>query len=81
MTPETPATPKTLALGLARSAIPGMFTLGILVFVPAGTLDYWQGWVFIVVFAVATNIIGIDLALRDPALLERRRKVGPTAET
>ncbi|PWB84602.1 MAG: hypothetical protein C3F11_00435, partial [Methylocystaceae bacterium] len=36
---------------------------------------------FIVVFTVSTNIIGVYLALEDPALLERRIKAGPAAET
>ena len=70
-----------LALRTARSAVIGLVVLGVLVFVPAGTLAYWQGWAFIIVFTVATNIIGIYLALRDPALLERRLKAGPRAET
>jgi len=36
--------------------------------------------VFIVVFVVGTNAMGIYVALTDPALLERRRKAGPTKE-
>jgi len=44
-------------------------------------LAYWQGWAFIAVFAISTNIIGVYLARNDPVLLERRRKVGPSAET
>jgi protein-S-isoprenylcysteine O-methyltransferase Ste14 len=51
-----------------------------LLFLPAGTLNYWQAWVFIIVFAVSTNAIGIYLALKDPELLERRKHVGPAAE-
>ena len=35
---------------------------------------------FIVVFVVGTNAMGIYVALTDPALLERRRKAGPTKE-
>ena len=70
-----------LALRAARSAVIGLLALGVLVFVPAGTLAYWQGWAFIAVFTVSTNIIGLYLAVRDPALLERRMKVGPRAET
>jgi len=42
---------------------------------------YWQGWTFVAVFSVSTSIIGIYLALANPALLERRMKVGPAAET
>lgn len=71
----------TLALRAAKSAVIGLLALAVLVFVPAGTLAYWQGWAFIVVFTVSTNIIGLYLAIRDPALLERRMKAGPRAET
>ena len=30
----------------------GLLVLGVIVFVPAGTLAYWQGWAFTVVFTV-----------------------------
>jgi protein-S-isoprenylcysteine O-methyltransferase Ste14 len=69
-----------LLLRTLRSTVIGLFILGALTFIPAGTLAYWQGWVFIVVFSLSSNIIGVYLALKDPALLERRKKVGPTAE-
>jgi protein-S-isoprenylcysteine O-methyltransferase Ste14 len=64
-----------------RSTITGLLALGLLIFVPAGTLAYWQGWAFIAVFSVSTTVIAAYLALKDPALLERRMKVGPAAET
>jgi protein-S-isoprenylcysteine O-methyltransferase Ste14 len=51
-----------------------------LLFVPAGTLNYWQAWVFLVVFSTSANAIGVYLSVMDPALLERRKKVGPAAE-
>jgi protein-S-isoprenylcysteine O-methyltransferase Ste14 len=54
--------------------------LGVLLFVPAGTLAYWQGWLFILVFAASTQAIGIYLALKNPALLARRMQAGPAAE-
>ena len=54
--------------------------LAALLFIPAWTIRYWQAWVFIVVFVVSTNAMGIYVALTDPALLERRRKAGPTKE-
>jgi len=68
-------------IGMLRTVIIGLIVLGVLIFVPAGTLAYWQGWAFIAVFAISTNIIGVYLARNDPVLLERRRKVGPSAET
>jgi len=42
---------------------------------------YWRGLAYILVFTICTNIIGLYLARTDPALLERRMKVGPGAET
>ena len=63
-----------------RNALIGIIALGLLLFLPAGTLNYWQGWVFILVFTVAVNAIGVYLSLKDPELLERRKQVGPAAE-
>ncbi|WP_448489531.1 methyltransferase family protein [Mycolicibacterium boenickei] len=53
----------------------------MLVFAPAGTFDYWQGWAFIAVFAVVTMVPSVYLAVHDPAALRRRMQAGPTAET
>ena len=77
----SPTSPVTrLVLQTLRTAVFGLLVLGACLFLPAGTLHYWQAWVFIVVFAISTNIIGLYLALRDPVLLERRKHVGPNAE-
>lgn len=54
---------------------------GVLVFLPAGTVDYWQGWVFLVAVVVSTGIPSIYLLCIDPAALERRLRAGPVAET
>jgi protein-S-isoprenylcysteine O-methyltransferase Ste14 len=70
-----------LAVAALRNALLGAIALAICIFGPAGTLDYWQGWVFIAVFTAATTAIGLHLAIRDPALLERRKRFGPAAET
>ena len=69
------------ALRIATSAILGLMLFAALVFVPAGTLRYWQAWVFLAVFAVCTLGPSIHLAVHYPAALDRRMKVGPTAET
>jgi protein-S-isoprenylcysteine O-methyltransferase Ste14 len=70
----------TLALQTVGTVAVGVVALAALLLLPAGTLDYWQAWVFIVVFLGAANAIGAYLALKDPALLERRKRIGPTAE-
>src|SRR5262245_25202875 len=46
----------------------------------AGTLVYWQAWVYLVLFFWLSGILTQDLIRRDPALLERRLKGGPQAE-
>ncbi len=51
-----------------------------LLFWPAGTLHYWQGWTFLGVFLTCSLGITIYLGLRDPVLLERRLRAGPGAE-
>jgi len=58
------------------------FTLIVaaLLFVPAGTLAYWQAWVLLVVFLGCSIGLGLYFAKHDPALLERRMKAGPVAE-
>jgi protein-S-isoprenylcysteine O-methyltransferase Ste14 len=63
------------------SALVGLAAFGLLVFWPAGTFDYWQGWAFITVFAAATTIPSIYLAVTNPAALKRRMQAGPAAET
>ena len=63
-----------------RSTFLGAIVMAALTFLPAGTLNYWQGWVFFALFFVASSAIGIYLAIYNPVLLERRMSVGPTAE-
>ena len=54
---------------------------GALLFAPAGTFEYWQAWLFIAVFVVASAVPTVYLAVKDPAALQRRMRGGPTAET
>lgn len=69
-----------LILPTLRTFLLGAVALGLVLFLPAWTLNYWQAWVFIVVFMTSVNAIGLYLSIKDPELLERRKNVGPTAE-
>ena len=69
-----------LIMPTLKTFLIGAIVLGILLFLPAWTLNYWQAWLFIVVFVTSTNVIGIYLSLKDPVLLERRKKFGPGIE-
>jgi protein-S-isoprenylcysteine O-methyltransferase Ste14 len=54
--------------------------MGLALFLPAGTLQYWQAWLFLGVFGSSVLAITVYLMICDSALLERRMHVGPTAE-
>ena len=68
------ATRAWVALGLT------VVVMGLLLFLSAGTVRYWQGWVYLAIFTAASVLTTVDLVRRDPALLERRMSAGPTAE-
>jgi protein-S-isoprenylcysteine O-methyltransferase Ste14 len=70
-----------LNLRAIKSSLLGTIVMAALLFVPAQTLNYWQAWLFVAVFVSASGAITVYLAVHDPALLERRMKVGPGAET
>ena len=56
------------------------FVMALLLFVSAGTVRYWQAWVYLSIFFGAGVLITKHLMRYDPALLERRMRGGPTAE-
>lgn len=70
-----------LALRSFVAAVSGVAFFGVLLLVPAGTVDYWQAWVFIGVFTVASLVPSAYLAVHSPEALRRRLTAGPTAET
>jgi protein-S-isoprenylcysteine O-methyltransferase Ste14 len=65
---------------VATSSVFGTIALGALVFLPAGTFNYWQAWVFVVTFTLATIVPTIYIARTNPAVLQRRMHAGPRAE-
>lgn len=70
---------------LYRKAFGGLAVLipvtALLLFLAAGTVDYWQAWLFLAVYFLASLAITLYLAAWDPALLARRMGGGPFAET
>ena len=54
--------------------------MGLLLFVPAGTMQYWQAWVYLAIFMGASVLVSLYLIKKDPELLRRRMSGGPTAE-
>jgi protein-S-isoprenylcysteine O-methyltransferase Ste14 len=66
---------------MAMTSVIGLVAFILMVFVPAGTFDYWRGWAFIAVFAAATLIPSVYLAVNNPDALRRRMQAGPGAES
>ena|SRR5215510_11012018 len=62
-----------------RSAL-FVLAMAAILFVPAGSLDFWQGWLYSFVFVAATTTISIYFLKHDPKLVERRMHAGPLAE-
>jgi protein-S-isoprenylcysteine O-methyltransferase Ste14 len=54
--------------------------MGLLLFISAGTIRYWQAWGYLAVFFGSSIYTTIYLLKNDPALLKRRLSAGPTAE-
>lgn len=57
-------------LGLRVALV--LLLVGALMFVPAGSFQFWQGWVFLAMLAVMNTVFVIYFYGRDQALLERR---------
>jgi protein-S-isoprenylcysteine O-methyltransferase Ste14 len=69
---------------LHRKAFRGLailfLVMAALLFGAAGTLDYWQAWLYLAVYFAASIAITVYLIRKDPALLARRMSGGPFAE-
>lgn len=70
------AIPKLLVFALVEFVV-----FGSMLFFPAGTFNYWQAWVFLVVVAIPAWLPTIYLLRTNPVALQARMRGGPTAET
>ncbi len=71
--------PRSQLLWTTLSRFVGGFVfIAALLFWPAGTLNYWQAWLYLGILFVPVAIVGVVLFLRDPALLERRLRTRET---
>lgn len=70
----------SLATKAFGSTLAMFVVVALLLFAPPWTLDWWQAWLFLVVYFGSAIALTLDLLKRDPALLQRRMKGGPWAE-
>ena len=64
-------TPKLFLQAITKFVL-GLLTIGLLLFLPAGTFNFWQAWLFIGVLFVPMFIAGIVMMIRQPELLRKR---------
>lgn len=50
----------------------GVILVGLLIFVPAGTIDFFNGWLFMLILFIPMFIAGIIMMIKSPSLLKER---------
>ncbi|MDZ4246941.1 MAG: isoprenylcysteine carboxylmethyltransferase family protein, partial [Dehalococcoidia bacterium] len=80
-TNATPLTPRKLVTALLFRFASFYAFLGLILFLPAGTLRYWEAWVSIIMLTVPVLFLVVYLYKRDPGLLERRMRTKETQRT
>ena len=61
-----------LILHALKKILLGLIIVGALVFIPAGTLNFPNGWLFISLLFIPMFIVGIILMIKNPYLLKKR---------
>ena len=63
---------KELFLEAIIKFISGVLIIGLLLFIPAGTLKYWNAWLLMGLLFIPMFIAGIILMKKNPELLRKR---------
>ena len=63
---------KDLLIKALTKFLLGIIVLGVLLFLPAGSFLYWQGWLLLGILFVPMFVAGIVLLVRSPELLRKR---------
>jgi protein-S-isoprenylcysteine O-methyltransferase Ste14 len=71
--PETTDTKSLRKTALSRVSIIYLI-MGLIFFLPAGTIKYWQAWSYLVTIAVPMIIFGLYMFKHDPKFIERRMR-------
>ena len=50
----------------------GVILVGLLLFLPAGSLQYWQGWLLMGILFVPMFCVGLVMMVKNPELLRKR---------
>lgn len=50
----------------------GVLLVGVLIFVPAGSMNYWNGWLLMILLFIPMFIAGVIMMINSPELLKSR---------
>ena len=70
-----------LALSALTKFLVGLLFVGVLLFLPAGTFQYFNAWLFIGLLFVPMLILGVILFIKSPDLLQKRLNTKETEST
>ena len=56
----------------------GVVLVGVLLFLPAGSLSFWQGWLLMGILFIPMFFAGIVMLVKNPALLQSRLRAKET---
>lgn len=61
-----------LLINALTKVVFGFLLIGLLIFLPAGTLAFARGWLFVALLFIPIILLGIVLFIKSPELLKRR---------
>ena len=65
-------TKKKLLISALTKFLAGLVLMGLVLFLPAGTWNFFNGWLFLTLLFVPMLFLGVVLFLKAPELLEKR---------
>lgn len=72
---NTPSISPKLLIGVALRIGLGIPFIALIILLPAGTWNYWQGWMYLATLLLPMLLSTAYLIKNDPALLERRLRM------
>lgn len=65
---------KELLVQALTKYLAGLAVVALLIFLSAGTFDYWNSWLFLGILFVPMLVLGVFLLMKDPELLQNASK-------
>jgi protein-S-isoprenylcysteine O-methyltransferase Ste14 len=66
---------KNLLLNVLIKFVSAIIVMAAIIFIPAGTLDYWNGWLYLVTMLILVSFAFVYLNKHDPELLKKRMQI------